>query len=201
MPMIKLQTSDNEIVEVDSEIACMFTTLRYLLDSLGTDEDNNEPIPVQKADSTILRKVIEWATYHKNDPPIPDDEKEKMFHLLTALPASEQIHVQGLAFKEAVEKLEERFDEVDRVRAISSVLSLVLDLSNRYEIQLEAFNCAIQLLPQPVYWAYVHTKGTRKLQDLINFMKNHIQGLCWLESAAGTNCGFTKNNLQQKPLP
>lgn len=75
MPKIKLKTSDNEIFEVDVEVACMSTTLRNLLDNLGIEEDNNEIIPVQNVNSTIFNKIIQWATYHKNDPPIPDEDE------------------------------------------------------------------------------------------------------------------------------
>lgn len=158
-----------------------------------------------------FRKAVETISFATNI-----SEEEKTFQLLAALPASEQIYVQGLAFKQAVEKLKERFEspkalvntvrtqfktiskstfcnEIERFRAINLALSLVLDLSNQHEIRLEAFNCAIQLLPQPVYWTYVHTKSTRELQNLIDFIKNHIQGLSWLELAVGTDCSFLKN--------
>ena len=80
MPNIKLQSSDEEIFEVDVEVARMSVTLRTMLDDLGIEEDDGEPIPVQNVNSSILRKVIQWATYHKNDPPTPedDDQREKV---------------------------------------------------------------------------------------------------------------------------
>lgn len=74
MPNIKLQSSDGEIFEVDVEVARMSNTLRTMLDDLGIEEDDGEPIPVQNVNSAILRKVIQWATYHKNDPPTPEDD-------------------------------------------------------------------------------------------------------------------------------
>lgn len=74
MPIIKLQSSDEEIFEVDVDVARMSVTLRTMLDDLGIEEDDGEPIPVQNVNSSILRKVIQWATYHKNDPPTPDDD-------------------------------------------------------------------------------------------------------------------------------
>ena len=77
MPNIKLQSSDEEIFEVDVEVARMSVTLRTMLDDLGIEEDDGEPIPVQNVNSSILRKVIQWATYHKNDPPTPEDDDNR----------------------------------------------------------------------------------------------------------------------------
>ena len=77
MPIIKLQSSDDEIFEVDVEVARMSVTLRTMLDDLGIEEDDGEPIPVQNVNSSILRKVIQWCTYHKNDPPTPDDDDNR----------------------------------------------------------------------------------------------------------------------------
>lgn len=74
MPIIKLQSSDGEIFDVDVEVARMSITLKTMLDDLGIEEDDGEPIPVQNVNSSILKKVIQWATYHQNDPPTPDDD-------------------------------------------------------------------------------------------------------------------------------
>ncbi|KAF7494291.1 S-phase kinase-associated protein 1 [Sarcoptes scabiei] len=86
MPNIKLQSSDGEIFEVDVEVARMSITLRTMLDDLGIEEDDGEPIPVQNVNSAILRKVIQWATYHKGDPPTPDDDdtREKRIDDITS---------------------------------------------------------------------------------------------------------------------
>lgn len=77
MPNIKLQSSDGEIFEVEVEVARMSITLRTMLDDLGIEEDDGEPIPVQNVNSAILRKVIQWSTYHKNDPPTPEDDDSR----------------------------------------------------------------------------------------------------------------------------
>jgi S-phase kinase-associated protein 1 len=47
-----------------------------MLEDLGMDEDN-EGVLLPSANSTILKKVIEWATYHKDDPPTPDDDENE----------------------------------------------------------------------------------------------------------------------------
>ena len=30
-----------------------------------------DPIPIQNVNSAILKKVIQWCQYHKDDPPLP----------------------------------------------------------------------------------------------------------------------------------
>ena len=46
---------------------------------LGMDEGEDEPVPLPNVNAAILKKVIQWCTYHKDDPqPAEDDEnKEK----------------------------------------------------------------------------------------------------------------------------
>lgn len=45
----------------------------------GMDEDENEVVPLQNVNAAILKKVIQWCTYHKDDPPFPefDDDDEE----------------------------------------------------------------------------------------------------------------------------
>ncbi|GIY69289.1 hypothetical protein CDAR_486961 [Caerostris darwini] len=75
MPNIKLQSSDGEIFDVDVEIAKASVTIRTMLEDLGMEEDDQEPVPLHKVNSTILKKVIQWATYHINDP-APSEEDD-----------------------------------------------------------------------------------------------------------------------------
>ena len=76
MPSLKLQSSDGEIFEVDVEIAKASNTIKTIVD-LGLDEDDDEPVTLQKVNGAIMRKVIEWATHHKDDPPPPEDDKNR----------------------------------------------------------------------------------------------------------------------------
>ncbi|GLH07542.1 S-phase kinase-associated protein [Gryllus bimaculatus] len=45
-----------------------------MLDNLGIEEGEDDIVPLPNVHSTILKKVIEWSTYHKDDPPAPEDD-------------------------------------------------------------------------------------------------------------------------------
>jgi len=77
MPNIKLQSSDGEIFEVDVEIAKQSVTIKTMLEDLGMDEEEDEPVPLPNVNAAILKKVIQWCTYHKDDPPPPEDDENK----------------------------------------------------------------------------------------------------------------------------
>ncbi|XP_034947886.1 S-phase kinase-associated protein 1-like isoform X2 [Chelonus insularis] len=80
MTTIKLQTNDGEIFEVDTKIAKLSGTIKCLVEDLNPNDDQDddredEIIPLSEVNSTILRKVIEWATYHQDDPlPLEDND-------------------------------------------------------------------------------------------------------------------------------
>ncbi|XKL63409.1 hypothetical protein PGB90_005773 [Kerria lacca] len=77
MPKIRLQSCDNDIFEVDYDVAKCSTTIKTMVDDLGLDDNDDEIVPLPNVNSAILRKVIQWATQHKDDPPPPEDEDNR----------------------------------------------------------------------------------------------------------------------------
>ncbi|KAE9549510.1 hypothetical protein FO519_007274 [Halicephalobus sp. NKZ332] len=83
MQQIKLVSSDGEQFEVDRDVIKLSTTLHTMFQDLGIDSDSSQvptdPIPIQNVSGTILKKVIAWCTYHKNDQAGSDenDPREK----------------------------------------------------------------------------------------------------------------------------
>lgn len=77
MPYVKLQSSDNEVFEVDVEVAKQSEVIRPMVENCDYDDFDDEPIPLLNVNAAILRKVIEWATHHKDDPPPKEDEENR----------------------------------------------------------------------------------------------------------------------------
>ncbi|XP_024112709.1 S-phase kinase-associated protein 1-like [Pongo pygmaeus] len=80
MPSIKLQSSGEEIFEVDVEIVKQSVTIKTMLEDLGmNDKGDHDPVPLPNVNAAILKKVIQWCTHHEDDPPPPkvDENKEK----------------------------------------------------------------------------------------------------------------------------
>src|SRR6218665_3997436 len=71
---LKLRRADGEIFPIDVDLARMSRTLRTMMDDLGLQQEEDEEIPIQNVNSSILRKVIQWAMYHHKDPPVSDDD-------------------------------------------------------------------------------------------------------------------------------
>ena len=66
MSSITLQSCDGEIFHVDKTIVIKFKTIKTLLEDCGDEDD--EVIPLSNVSSDILKRVIQWAEHHKNDP-------------------------------------------------------------------------------------------------------------------------------------
>ncbi|XP_037086941.1 S-phase kinase-associated protein 1 [Pollicipes pollicipes] len=77
MTMIKLQSSDGEVFEIDVEVAKASVVIKTMLEDLGMDEGEEEIVPLPNVNAAILRKVLQWAQHHKDDPPQPEDDENK----------------------------------------------------------------------------------------------------------------------------
>ena len=76
MAIIRLKSSDGEVFPVDVEVAKASVTIKTMLDDLGIEEDDPEVVPLPNVNSAILKKVIAWAEFHKDDPPASTDDEE-----------------------------------------------------------------------------------------------------------------------------
>lgn len=79
MPKIKLQSADGVTFDEEIQIAKCSGTIRTMLDDLGVDEGEDEVVPLPNVNSAILKKVLQWANFHKDDaqPSEEDENKEK----------------------------------------------------------------------------------------------------------------------------
>jgi len=77
MTKVKLQSSDGVVIEVDVEVIQCSQTIKTMLEDLGFEEGDDEVIPLPNVNSTILNKVVQWATHHKDDPPPLEDDENK----------------------------------------------------------------------------------------------------------------------------
>lgn len=65
MSTIHLKSSDGQIFDTDEAIAKWSVTMKRMLEDVGMVEDL--VIPLDNVSSTILRKILEWTNYHKDD--------------------------------------------------------------------------------------------------------------------------------------
>ncbi|ELW50937.1 S-phase kinase-associated protein 1 [Tupaia chinensis] len=79
VPLMKLQSSDGGIFEVDVEIAKQSVTIKPMLGDSGIeDEGDDDPVPLPNVNAAIFKKVIQWCTHHKDDSPPPEDDENKL---------------------------------------------------------------------------------------------------------------------------
>ena len=58
-------------------INVLHTACNNSVPDLGMDEGEDEPVPLPNVNAAILKKVIHWCTYHKDDAPMPEDDENK----------------------------------------------------------------------------------------------------------------------------
>jgi len=79
---VKLSSSDNEVLDVNTDVIKLSNTIKTMLEDLGDGDEEGgeqETIPLPNVNGSILKKVLQWCQYHKDDPPPleEDDNKEK----------------------------------------------------------------------------------------------------------------------------
>jgi len=67
MQTIKLQSCDGEVIPVDLDVALQSRTIKKKVSFGLNDAVVKVSSDTCQIDSTLLKKVIEWATYHRND--------------------------------------------------------------------------------------------------------------------------------------
>lgn len=80
MPQVTIVSSDGESFKVDQQIAERSILIKNMISDLADqnesdDEDDGFQIPVPNVRASVLKKVLDWATHHK-DTNFPDDEDE-----------------------------------------------------------------------------------------------------------------------------
>jgi len=72
--MVQLTSSDSESFVVDKDVAERSILIKNMLEDVG---ESDSPIPLPNVTSKVLKKVIEWCEYHRNDPVVIQDESDE----------------------------------------------------------------------------------------------------------------------------
>ncbi|MCJ1285192.1 hypothetical protein MMC26_004530 [Xylographa opegraphella] len=74
MSTITLKSSDGVEMTVEKEVAERSMLIRNLLEDMSDGSTTEEAIPIANVNEAVLKKVIEWCTHHRNDPPATADD-------------------------------------------------------------------------------------------------------------------------------
>lgn len=77
--MLKLESSDGEIIQVETDTIRQSTTIDNMITELDDQGfSDEESIPINNVNGNILSKVIEWCKHHKNETQaVEDDDSDK----------------------------------------------------------------------------------------------------------------------------
>jgi len=123
---VKLKSKQEEIFEVEKEVACRSVTVKNMVDDTGLDT----PVPLPMVDSKILIKVIEYCKYHHKaeHESLPDDEKntwdkdfvkvddETLFNLILAANYLDIKSLLDLTCKTVADEIKGKTPEEIRIR-------------------------------------------------------------------------------------
>lgn len=63
--MVLISTSDNEQFSVDRDVAERSLLIKQLIEDIG---ESDQAIPLPNVSSSVLTKVLEYCSHHRNDP-------------------------------------------------------------------------------------------------------------------------------------
>ncbi|WFD29083.1 TATA-binding protein-associated factor mot1 [Malassezia sp. CBS 17886] len=73
--MVLLTTSDNEHFTVDRDVAERSVLIKQMIEDIG---ETDQPIPLPNVSSSVLTKVLEYCSHHRNDLPTSSDDTDEM---------------------------------------------------------------------------------------------------------------------------
>ncbi|OXU24150.1 hypothetical protein TSAR_001103, partial [Trichomalopsis sarcophagae] len=74
MTIITLRSRDEKLVKVDLEIAKRIATIRDLLYRQKSEDQEEQIISIPNVDEHILKKIITWVDFHKDDALLTDED-------------------------------------------------------------------------------------------------------------------------------
>ncbi|MCJ1293843.1 hypothetical protein MMC34_005399 [Xylographa carneopallida] len=74
MSTITLRSSDGVEMTVEKEVAERSMLIKNLLEDMSDGTTTEEAIPIANVNEAVLKKVIEWCTHHRADPPATADD-------------------------------------------------------------------------------------------------------------------------------
>ncbi|MCJ1378726.1 hypothetical protein MMC17_001825 [Xylographa soralifera] len=74
MSTITLRSSDGVEMTVEKEVAERSMLIKNLLEDMSDGSTTEEAIPIANVNEAVLKKVIEWCTHHRSDPPATADD-------------------------------------------------------------------------------------------------------------------------------